>query len=46
VLNIALDLAYNEANYFSKAFKKKTGLTPSEYREKYKVRKEDGNETV
>ena len=36
VLNIALDLAYNEANYFSKAFKKKTGLTPSEYREKYK----------
>ena len=46
VLNIALDLAYNEANYFSKAFKKKTGLTPSEYREKYKVRKEEGNETV
>ena len=36
VLNIALDLAYNEANYFSKAFKKKTGFTPSEYREKYK----------
>ena len=36
VLNIALDLAYNEANYFSKAFKKKTGLTPSEYREKYR----------
>ncbi|MBQ9156587.1 MAG: response regulator [Eubacterium sp.] len=46
VLNIALDLAYNEANYFSKAFKKKTGLTPSEYREKYRVRKEEGNETV
>jgi YesN/AraC family two-component response regulator len=46
VLNIALDLAYNEANYFSKAFKKKTGLTPSEYREKYKIRKEEGNETV
>lgn len=45
VLNIALDLAYNEANYFSKAFKKKTGLTPSEYREKYKVRKEETNET-
>lgn len=39
VLNIALDLAYNEANYFSKAFKKKTGLTPSEYREKVRVRK-------
>ena len=46
VLNIALDLAYNEANYFSKAFKKKTGLTPSEYREKYRVRKEEENETV
>ena len=46
VLNIALDLAYNEANYFSKAFKKKTGLTPSEYREKYRIRKEENNETV
>ena len=46
VLNIALDLAYNEANYFSKAFKKKTGLTPSEYREKYRNRKEEENETV
>lgn len=46
VLNIALDLAYNEANYFSKAFKKKTGLTPSEYREKYKSRKEENNETI
>ncbi len=45
VLNIALDLAYNEANYFSKAFKKKTGLTPSEYREKYRIRKEEDNET-
>jgi len=41
-----LDLAYNEANYFSKAFKKKTGLTPSEYREKYRNRKEEENETV
>ena len=46
VLNIALDLAYNEANYFSKAFKKKTGLTPSEYREKFKIRKEEENETI
>lgn len=46
VLNIALDLAYNEANYFSKAFKKKTGLTPSEYREKYRNRKEENDETV
>lgn len=46
VLNIALDLAYNEANYFSKAFKKKTGYTPSEYREKFSKRKECGHETV
>lgn len=46
VLNIALDLAYNEANYFSKAFKKKTGLTPSEYREKYRIKKEDSNEKI
>ena len=46
VLNIALDLAYNEANYFSKAFKKKTGYTPSEYREKFKVRKGGEDETL
>jgi len=46
VLNIALDLAYNEANYFSKAFKKKTGYTPSEYREKFSKRKESDHETV
>ena len=46
VLNIALDLAYNEANYFSKAFKKKTGYTPSEYREKFSKRKESENEAV
>ena len=42
VLNIALDLAYNEANYFSKAFKKKTGFTPSEYREKFSDDRIDG----
>lgn len=46
VLNIALDLAYNEANYFSKAFKKKTGYTPSEYREKFSKRKESDHEAV
>lgn len=33
IIQIARDLAYNGANYFSKAFKKKTGLTPTEYRE-------------
>jgi YesN/AraC family two-component response regulator len=46
VLNIALDLAYNEANYFSKAFKKKTGYTPSEYREKFSKRKESEHEAI
>lgn len=46
VLNIALDLAYNEANYFSKAFKKKTGYTPSEYREKFSKRKESDHEAI
>lgn len=46
VLNIALDMAYNEANYFSKAFKKKTGYTPSEYREKFSKRKESDHEAI
>lgn len=35
IINIAYDLSYNETNYFSKAFKKKVGITPTEYREKY-----------
>lgn len=33
VLSIAYELSYNEANYFSKAFKRKVGMTPTEYRE-------------
>lgn len=33
VINIAYELSYNETNYFSKAFKKKVGVTPTEYRE-------------
>ncbi|MDD2979040.1 MAG: response regulator transcription factor [Hespellia sp.] len=33
VANIAHELAYNETNYFCKAFKKKNGVTPTEYRE-------------
>lgn len=33
IINIAYELSYNETNYFSKAFKKKVGVTPSEYRE-------------
>lgn len=32
VINIAYELSYSETHYFSKAFKKKLGLTPSEYR--------------
>ncbi len=32
ILNIALDLNYQEPNYFSKVFKKVVGVTPSEYR--------------
>lgn len=34
ISNIAIDLSYSKSNYFSKVFKKKVGLTPSEYREK------------
>lgn len=33
VISIAYELSYNEANYFSKAFKRKVGMTPTEYRE-------------
>ncbi|QZY54146.1 response regulator transcription factor [Crassaminicella profunda] len=32
IINIALELSYNEPNYFSKVFKKITGVTPTEYR--------------
>ena len=33
VINIAYELSYGETNYFSKAFKKKVGVTPTEFRE-------------
>ncbi|WP_322153854.1 DNA-binding response regulator [Paratractidigestivibacter sp.] len=33
IIQIANELAYNGANYFSKTFKKRMGLTPTEYRE-------------
>lgn len=33
VVNIAYELAYSETNYFSKAFKKYVGVSPTEYRE-------------
>nr|WP_312577239.1 response regulator [Sedimentibacter sp.] len=39
IINIAIELSYNEANYFSKAFKKKVGMTPSEYRERHHSKK-------
>ncbi|QIB69158.1 helix-turn-helix domain-containing protein [Aminipila butyrica] len=35
IINIAYELSYNETNYFSKAFKKKVGSTPTEYREQF-----------
>lgn len=35
VISIAYELSYSEANYFSKAFKRKVGMTPTEYREIY-----------
>ena len=34
ILNVSLDLAYQDANYFCKAFKKEVGVSPSEYRRK------------
>lgn len=36
IINIALDLSYHEPNYFSKVFKKSTGLTPTEFRREKK----------
>ncbi len=42
IINIAYELSYNETNYFSKAFKKKVGMTPSEFRERRGVMPQDG----
>lgn len=36
VAEIATVLAFDSSNYFSKAFKKETGMTPSDYRKKKK----------
>lgn len=36
IVNIAIELSYNEANYFSKVFKSNIGITPTEFREKNK----------
>ncbi|SHE34959.1 response regulator transcription factor [Alkalibacter saccharofermentans] len=34
ILNIALELGFKEANYFSKVFRKLEGITPTEYRKR------------
>lgn len=40
---IAIELGFNEANYFSKVFKKKAGMTPSQYRRKVEEEKNEEN---
>ncbi|WP_432666520.1 response regulator [Wukongibacter baidiensis] len=40
VLNIAVDLSYNESNYFSKVFKRVVGMTPSDYRNRKRIEKQ------
>lgn len=34
IINIASELSFNETNYFSKAFRKWVGMTPTEFRER------------
>jgi AraC-like DNA-binding protein len=36
ISEIAYELGYNENSYFSKVFKKKTGQSPSEFKEEMK----------
>ncbi|WP_051531525.1 response regulator transcription factor [Clostridiisalibacter paucivorans] len=36
IINISMELGYNESNYFSKVFRKKYGETPSKYRDRKK----------
>ena len=33
--HVAQQVGYSDSNYYAKAFKKQTGCTPSEYREKW-----------
>lgn len=37
IVNIAIELGYNEPNYFSKVFKKKIGVAPTTYRKNNKA---------
>lgn len=43
IVNIAIELSYNDANYFSKAFKTNVGMTPSLYREQFAQQKSTGD---
>jgi len=36
ITNVSLDLSYADANYFCKAFKKEVGISPSEYRQRFR----------
>ena len=35
ITEVALDLGFNDSNYFTRLFKKHVGLSPREYRYKY-----------
>lgn len=35
LFEVARNVGYSDANYYAKAFKKQTGMTPSEFRERY-----------
>jgi AraC-like DNA-binding protein len=35
ITQIALDLGFNDSNYFTRSFRKQTGISPREYRDKY-----------
>lgn len=37
ITQIAYDAGFNDSNYFSRMFKKFTGISPKEYKEKFKV---------
>ena len=45
ITNVSLDLSFQDANYFCKAFKKEVGVSPSEYRRRYRHRTETPSAT-